>query len=111
MFSLLRHLLCLINVVTELACFIYRLSMLCKSKTSKAGRFRKSDLAEVIEVIEETFEPKKYFMSFLPHYFHSFRIIVIPSRLLSFQIFVILRVKNWSAEPAIFASKSRLSVA
>ena len=27
---------------------------------------------------------KKYFMSFLPHYCHSFRITVIPSRLLSF---------------------------
>ena len=50
------------------------------------------DLTEVIKLIEERFEPKKYFfskkyfMSFLPHYCHffpyychSFRIFVIPS--------------------------------
>jgi hypothetical protein len=48
------------------------------------------DLAEVIKLIGETFGPKKYFfskkyfMSFLPHYCHSFRITVIPSGLLSF---------------------------
>ena len=48
------------------------------------------DLTEVINLIGETFEPKKYFfskkyfMSFLPHYCHSFRITVIPSGLLSF---------------------------
>ena len=48
------------------------------------------DLAEVIKLIGERFEPKtysfskKYFMSFLPHYCHSFRIIVIISILLSF---------------------------
>ena len=40
------------------------------------------DLVEVIKLIGETFEPKKYFMSFLPHYCHSFRITVIPSVLL-----------------------------
>jgi hypothetical protein len=43
------------------------------------------DLAEVMKLIGETFVPKKvffsrkYFMSFLPHYCHSFRISVIPS--------------------------------
>ena len=48
------------------------------------------DLTEVINLFEETFEPpknffsKKYFMSFLPDYCHSFQIIVIPSILLSF---------------------------
>ena len=48
------------------------------------------DLTEVIKLFEERFEPKrfffskKYFMSFLPHYCHSFRITVIPSGLLSF---------------------------
>ena len=48
------------------------------------------DLLEVIKLIGERFEPKifffskKYFMSFLPHYCHSFRITVIPSVLLSF---------------------------
>ena len=49
------------------------------------------DLTEVIKLIKETFEPKiyiffskKYFMSFLPHYCHSFRITVIPSELWSF---------------------------
>ena len=47
------------------------------------------DLAKVIKLIGERFEPKKlffskkYFMSFLPHYCHSFRITVIPSGLLS----------------------------
>ena len=48
------------------------------------------DLTEVIKLIGVTFEQKilffskKYFMSFLPHYCHSFRITVIPSGLLSF---------------------------
>jgi hypothetical protein len=48
------------------------------------------DLTKVIKLIGEIFEPKtffsskKYFMSFLPRYCHSFRITVIPSRLLSF---------------------------
>ena len=48
------------------------------------------DLTEVINLIREKFKPKnfffskKYFMSFLPHYCHSFRITVIPSVLLSF---------------------------
>ena len=48
------------------------------------------DLTEVIKLIEETFGPnffffsKKYFMSFHPHYCHSFRITVILSILLSF---------------------------
>ena len=48
------------------------------------------DLTEVIKLIEERFEPKKYFfskkyfMSFLPPYCHSFHITVIPSGLLSF---------------------------
>ena len=42
------------------------------------------DLMEVIKLIGETFVPKKYFMSFLPHYCHSFRITVIPSKFLSF---------------------------
>ena len=48
------------------------------------------DLTEVIKLIGERFEPKKYFfskkypMSFLPHYCHSFRITVIPSGFLSF---------------------------
>ena len=42
------------------------------------------DLMEVINLIGETFEPKKYFMSFLPYYCHSFWITVIPSVLLSF---------------------------
>ena len=48
------------------------------------------DLGEVIKLIGETFEPikdlfsKKYLMSFLPHYCHSFHITVIPSELLSF---------------------------
>ena len=48
------------------------------------------DLTEVIKLIGETFEPKqfifskRYFMSFLPNYCHSFRIAVIPSVLLSF---------------------------
>ena len=55
------------------------------------------DLAEVIKLIGERFEPKKYFffkkilyvipsalVSFLPYYCHSFRISVIPSVLVSF---------------------------
>ena len=48
------------------------------------------DLTEVIKLIGVTFGQKKkefskkYFMSFLPHYCHSFRITVIPSGLLSF---------------------------
>ena len=48
------------------------------------------ELTEVINLIEETFEPKKYilskkyFISFLPNYCHSFRITVILSGLLSF---------------------------
>ena len=49
-----------------------------------------NDLAEVKKLIGETFErkiyffSKKYFMSFLPHYCHSFHITVIPSGVLSF---------------------------
>ena len=55
------------------------------------------DLTEVIKLIGERFELKKYFffkkilyvipsalLSFLPYYCHSFQITVIPSRLLSF---------------------------
>ena len=48
------------------------------------------DLTEVINLIGERFKPKKYFfskkyfMSFLPHYCHSFRTTVIPSGFLSF---------------------------
>ena len=61
------------------------------------------DLAEVIKLIGETFEPKNIFfqkstlchsfriivipsvlLSFLPDYCHSFHIIVIPSLLVSF---------------------------
>ena len=48
------------------------------------------DLMEVIKLIGERFEPKKYFvfkkyfMSFLPHYCHSFCTTVIPSVFLSF---------------------------
>ena len=61
------------------------------------------DLTEVINLIGERLEPKKYFfqkntlchsfrisvipsvlLSFHPYYCHSFRIIVIPSELLSF---------------------------
>ena len=48
------------------------------------------DPTEVINLIGERFKPKnlffskKYFMSFLPHYCHSFCITVIPSGLLSF---------------------------
>ena len=61
------------------------------------------DLTEVIKLIEERFGPKKWFkkkdtlchsfriivipsivLSFLPDYCHSFRIIVIPSVLVSF---------------------------
>ena len=55
------------------------------------------DLAEVINLIGETFEQKKLIffkkilyvipsalVSFLPYYCHSFRIIVIPSIILSF---------------------------
>ena len=42
------------------------------------------DLTEVINLIEEPFEPKKYFMSFLPHYCNSFHSTLIPSGLLSF---------------------------
>ena len=48
------------------------------------------DLTEVIKLIGERFEPKniffqkKYPMSFLPHYCHSFHSTVIPSGLLSF---------------------------
>ena len=48
------------------------------------------DLTEVIKLFGVTFKQKnfffskKYFMSFLPHYCHSFRITVIPSGLLSF---------------------------
>ena len=51
------------------------------------------DLTEVIKLIGVTFEQKilffskKYFMSFLPHYCHSFRITFIPSRLLSFLLY------------------------
>ena len=47
-------------------------------------------LTEVIKLIgrniwaKKYFFSKKYFMSFLPHYCHSFRITVIPSGLLSF---------------------------
>ena len=43
------------------------------------------DLAEVIKLIEEIFQPKtiffskKYFMSFFPYYCHYFHIIVFPS--------------------------------
>ena len=33
------------------------------------------------------FFSKKYFMSFLPHYFHTFHTTVIPSRLLSFLLY------------------------
>ena len=44
------------------------------------------DLSEVINLIGVTFkyfffQKKKYFMSFLLHYCHSFRITLIPSRL------------------------------
>ena len=48
------------------------------------------DLTEVIKLIGERFKPKnyfffkKYFMSFLPNYCHSFRSTVIPSVVLSF---------------------------
>ena len=55
------------------------------------------DLTEVMNLIGERFKPKKYFLSkkipyvipsallsSLPYYCHSFRITVIPSRLLSF---------------------------
>ena len=48
------------------------------------------DLTEVIKLFGVTFKQKniffskKYFMSFLPHYCHSFRITVIPSGLVSF---------------------------
>ena len=48
------------------------------------------DLTEVIKLFGVTFKQKnfffqkKYFMSFLPPYCHSFRITVIPSVLLSF---------------------------
>ena len=48
------------------------------------------DLTEVIKLFGVTFKQKKYFfskkyfMSFLPHQCHSFRISVIPSVLLSF---------------------------
>ena len=48
------------------------------------------DLTEVIKLFGVTFKQKtfffskKYFMSFLPHYCHSFHSTVIPSRLLSF---------------------------
>ena len=48
------------------------------------------DLTEVIKLFGVTFKQKniffqkKYFMSFLPPYCHSFRITVIPSILLSF---------------------------
>ena len=48
------------------------------------------DLTEVIKLIGERFEPKNFFfskkypMSFLPHYCHSFHSTVIPSGLLSF---------------------------
>ena len=64
------------------------------------------DLAEVIKLIGERFEPKKFFfqkntlchsfciivipsvlLSFLPHYCYSFRITVIPSVLLSFLLY------------------------
>ena len=47
-------------------------------------------LTKVIKLFGVTFKQKiyffskKYFMSFLPHYCHSFRIIVIPSVLVSF---------------------------
>ena len=41
------------------------------------------DLTEVIKLFGVTFKQKKkskkYFMSFLPHFCHSFRIIVTPS--------------------------------
>ena len=86
------------------------------------------DVVEVIKLIGEIFEPKTFFkkyfgipsalLSFLPYYCHTIRIsvipskFVIPSKLLSFQIFVILNSsctipegrENWPAEPAIFAS-------
>ena len=48
------------------------------------------DLTEVIKLFGVTFKQKnfffskKYFMSFLPHYCHSFRTTVIPSVFLSF---------------------------
>lgn len=48
------------------------------------------DLTQVMKLIGERFDQifffffKKYFISFLPHYCHSFCITVIPSRLLSF---------------------------
>ena len=48
------------------------------------------DLTEVINLIGERFKPKQYFfskkypMSFLPHYCHSFPITVILSGFLSF---------------------------
>ena len=47
------------------------------------------DLADVIKLFGETFEPKtfsfqKNTLSFLPHYCHSFRTTVIPSVFLSF---------------------------
>ena len=87
-------------------------------------------LAKVIKVIGETFEQfffssKKYLVSFLLYYCHSFCIIVIPSVLLSFllyycnsfQIIVIPNSsqfppipegrENWTAEPAMFASSNK----
>ena len=86
------------------------------------------DLMEVINLIGERFEPKKYFffkkilyvihsalVSFLSYYCHSFRIFVIPSEYChSFQIIVILNSsqfthipkeqENWPVEPAKFAN-------
>ena len=73
------------------------------------------DLAEVIKLIEETFELKEYLFFQKNTLCHSFWIIVIPSEYChSFQIIVILNSsqfplipkgqENWPAEPAIFAN-------
>ena len=51
------------------------------------------DLTEVIKLFGVTFKQKnvffskKYFMSFLPHYCHSFRSTVVPSGILSFYLY------------------------
>ena len=72
------------------------------------------DLTEVIKLIEETFWPKiflfskKFFMSFLPHYCHSFGSIAIsnichPDYLLYPPI--PKEWEKWPAETTIFASR------
>ena len=83
------------------------------------------DLTEVINLIGERLEPKKYFfqkntlchsfrisvipsvlLSFLPYYCHSFRIIVIPSVLVSFLPNIVIPSELFRELQILTSSKS-----